>query len=235
MYEFGSRVRYSEVDSNGKLTWLALMDYFQDCSVFHSEKENLSVEYLKENHIAWVLSSWQICVNRMPHLAEKIVTQTWAYGLKGFYGYRNFAMNDEQGERLAYANSVWVLMDTQSGRPVRIPQIMVDRYGLEPQLPMECSERKIVLPEEYEEQESFIVPQYFIDTNRHMNNSRYMQMALEYLPEYFAAGEVRVEYRKAAVQGDMLTPRVSRLEKQIVVALCAEDGSAYAAVEFIAQ
>ena len=45
MYEFDSTVRYSEVDSKGQMTWLALMDYFQDCSVFHSESVKLGVEY----------------------------------------------------------------------------------------------------------------------------------------------------------------------------------------------
>ncbi len=139
MYEFDSRVRYSEVDAKGRMTWLALMDYFQDCSVFHSESLQVGVDYLAKNHIAWVLSSWQICVNRMPRLADVVTTQTWAYGMKSFYGYRNFAMNDEKGERLAYANSVWVLMDTQTGRPQRIPQIMPDTFGFEPQLPMEYS------------------------------------------------------------------------------------------------
>ena len=44
MYEFDSRVRYSETDAQGRMTWLALMDYFQDCSVFHSEAVNLGVD-----------------------------------------------------------------------------------------------------------------------------------------------------------------------------------------------
>ena len=49
MYEFDSRVRYSETDAQGRMTWLALMDYFQDCSVFHSEAVNLGVEgYFKK-------------------------------------------------------------------------------------------------------------------------------------------------------------------------------------------
>ena len=101
MYEFNSRVRYSEVDSESRLTWLALMDYFQDCSVFHSESVNLGIDYLNEHHLAWVLSFWQICLNHMPHLAKDITVQTWAYGMKSFYGYRNFSMNDEAGKRLA--------------------------------------------------------------------------------------------------------------------------------------
>lgn len=233
MYQFDSRVRYSEVDSRGELTWLALMDYFQDCSVFHSQEHGLGVEYLSENHIAWVLSSWQICLNRMPRLAESVTTQTWAYGLKGFYGYRNFSMNSTENERLAYANSVWVLIDTQKGRPVKVPQIMVDRYGLDPQLEMECSDRKIQVPEGYCEHEEIIVPQYFIDTNQHMNNSRYVQVALQYLPEEFVAGEIRVEYRRAAVQGDVLIPRVTIGEVSSTVVLGAEDAKPYAVIEFI--
>ena len=150
MYSFDSRIRYSEVDSNGTLNWLALMDYFQDCSVFHSESLHIGVDYLVANHLAWVLSSWQICLNRMPRLGEQITTQTWAYGMKGFYGYRNFSMNDRDGERMAYANSIWVLMDTKKGIPVRVTKEISDAYGLEPQLPMQCSERKIMLPVKYE-------------------------------------------------------------------------------------
>ena len=97
VYEFDSRVRYSEVDSQGRLTWLALMDYFQDCSVFQSESLGIGVDYLAKNHQAWVLTSWQIVLNSMPKLAESVTTQTWAYDMKGFYGYRNFSMNNGQG------------------------------------------------------------------------------------------------------------------------------------------
>ena len=233
MYQFDSRVRYSEVDSNGELTWLALMDYFQDCSVFHSEEHELSVAYLKEHHIAWVLTAWQICLNRMPKLAEQITTQTWAYDMKGFYGHRNFSMNDSEGERLAYANSVWVLIDTQTGRPVKVPQYMADAYGLEPQLSMECCERKIAIPEQFATHEPVMVPQYFIDTNHHMNNSRYVQVALQYLPEERVVKEVRVDYRKAAMQGDLLIPRVTLADDCATVVLGAEDGKPYAIVEFL--
>ncbi len=51
-------------------------------------------------------------------------------------------MNSRDGERMAYANSVWVLMDTKKGIPVRVTKEISDAYGLDPQLPMQCSERK---------------------------------------------------------------------------------------------
>lgn len=233
MYEFESTVRYSEVDSKGQLTWLALMDYFQDCSVFHSEKVHLGVEYLGKNHLAWVLSSWQICVEHMPKLTDKIKVQTWPYDMRGFYGYRNFALRDEKDEMLAYANSIWVLVDTETGKPVKVPQEIGDTYGMEPMLPMECSSRKIAIPKDCVAQAEFVVPAYFIDTNQHMNNSRYVQLALKYVPEGFAAKEIRVEYRRAAVQNDVLTPMVSIADETVTVALCGEDGKPDAVVLFL--
>ena len=59
--------------------------------------------------------------------------------MKAFYGYRNFTLEDTGGSTLAYANSVWVLVDTRTGRPVKVPQEFADTYGLEPQLEMECA------------------------------------------------------------------------------------------------
>ena len=37
MYTFQSQVRYSELDSDRKLSIASIVDYFQDCSTFHSE------------------------------------------------------------------------------------------------------------------------------------------------------------------------------------------------------
>ena len=59
IYQFDSRVRYSEVDENRRITLLSILNYFQDCSSFHSEKIGFGIDYLKEKQCAWVLSSWQ--------------------------------------------------------------------------------------------------------------------------------------------------------------------------------
>ena len=48
---------------------------------------------------------------------------------------------------------------------------------------MEYESRKIALPKEAKELESFPVRRYHIDTNEHVNNCQYVQMALESLPK----------------------------------------------------
>lgn len=231
MYTFESRVRFSEADHHETITLPGIINYFQDCSIFHSEDAGLGIDYLKKRRRVWVLSSWQIIVERYPRIGEKIKTGTWATEFKGLYGNRNFCMWDEKGQRAAYANSVWAFMDLEKGRPVRPDQEEIEGYGTEPPLEMDYAPRKIRLPESLEEGEPFPVRKYHIDTNEHVNNCQYVQMALEALQEEMAVRQVRVEYKRSAVLGDVIYPRIAREKERTVVELCNVDGQPYAVTE----
>ena len=128
-YEFDGRVRYSEIDHRGTMTLPALINYFQDCSTFHSEAGRPRHGRLKHDRKAWVLSYWQVIVDRYPKLGEKITTGTFATEFKGLYGNRNFYMKDGSGEMIARANSIWAFMDLEKGRPVRPTAEHIDPYG----------------------------------------------------------------------------------------------------------
>ena len=54
-------------------------------------------EYLEEKHLAWVLSFWQIVIERRPGQNEQVKTGTFPYEFKGFMGMRNFLMEDTEG------------------------------------------------------------------------------------------------------------------------------------------
>lgn len=231
MYSFESRVRYSEIGHQGTMTLPGIVNYFQDCSTFQSEDIGLGVEVLKERKRAWVLSYWQVVVERSPRMGERIKIGTFASGFKGLYGYRNFLIDDEGGSRIAYANSVWVFMDIEKGRPARPSEEDILPYGEEPPLEMEYEERKITLPENRENLPSFPVRRYHIDTNEHVNNCQYVQMALEQIPAERPVRQLRAEYKKSAVYGDVIYPKVSYADERTVVELCDEGGRAYAVVE----
>ena len=232
MYRLESRVRFSEIDHTQTMTLPALVNYFQDCSTFQSEDIGLGIDALKERGKVWILSSWQIEVSRYPHMGEQICVETWANGFSGFYGTRNFRMSTKEGGELARANSIWVFMDIASGRPARPGKEDVAAYGMEAPLEMEQVSRKIRLPENAAEQEPFPVRRAQIDTNEHVNNCQYIQMAVEVLPEAERAGKIRVEYKKSAVLGDVICPKTAKEEGRSVVELCGADGKPFAVVEF---
>ena len=62
-------------------------------------------------------------------------------------------METTKGERLAYANSIWVYINTETGMPVRPGQEEINVYKLETPLEMEYEPRKIKLSRKWEEKE----------------------------------------------------------------------------------
>lgn len=233
MYTFESRIRYSETDSEGRLSLPALLNYFQDASTFHSEDLKLGVDYLKERHLVWVLSSWQVVVEGYPGLGAKVTVGTAPYEFKGFLGYRNFAMLAEGGSCLAKANSLWSLLDTCTGKPVIPPKEMTEGYILEARLSMEYAPRRIAIPPQGEYKEAIVVKKHHLDTNQHVNNGQYISMAMEFLPEGFAIGQMRAEYKKQAFLEDVLRPYVAESEGLCTVAFLDEEHKPYVSVEFL--
>lgn len=234
MYKFSSRIRYSEADSEGKLSLEALLDYFQDCSIFQSEDLGIGLGYLSERKMAWVLSAWQIVVERYPQLCERVSIGTVPYEVKGFIGYRNFLMETEAGERLACANTVWTLMDMERRKPVKATQEMLEAYRLGERLEMDYASRKILVPgTEGEGQEVVEIKKHHLDTNHHVNNGQYVRIAMEYLPEGYRIRQMRAEYKGQALLGDQIYPMVYGEDGAMVVSLNNREGKPYCVVEFM--
>ncbi len=236
MYEFSSKIRYSETDSEGRLTIQALLDYFQDASTFQSEELGRGIQYLREKNLVWVLSAWQIDVARFPMLCENVVVGTFPYQFKGFLGSRNFYMKDEEGVRIACANSLWTLVNTETMKPAMPTEEILSAYELEPKLEMEYLPRKIAIPSVEDgvielESEKIVVRRQHLDTNQHVNNGQYIRMAMSFLPENRKILQLRAEYKKQAFLGDVMHPLVLQKDHTFVVSLRDETGAAYVNIQ----
>ncbi len=230
-YGFDSRIRYSEVDAAQNLTLVSLLDYFQDCSTFQSIDSAVDLAYMDTIHSAWVLNMWQIDVIRFPKLGEQVRIVTNPYQIKSFLGYRNFAMYDAAGERLAVANTIWTLLDMEKNRPRPVPDIMYEAYPTHEKLEMEYLPRKIALPEGGIEAGHITITGHHLDTNHHVNNGQYVRMAMEVLGGEIEAKRLRVEYKAQAYLGDEVTPIIYREEDHVIVSLNNAEGSPYSIVE----
>ncbi len=232
MYTFNSRIRYSETDERGALSLLGVVNYMQDCSTFQSEDARVGLNYLGENKKAWLLASWQLCIQRYPKLGEHIAVSTWPNRVKGIYGYRNFQIKDEAENSLVKAASVWFLYDTEKEVPVRVMPEDIAPYGREePPLLMPPAPRRVLIPDTYMTGSPILVAGHHIDTNHHVNNAMYVEMAREALPGELLVEELQIDYKKAARLGDVLIPRITGNEDgSWTVILAGESGEACAAV-----
>jgi acyl-ACP thioesterase len=240
MYSFDSKIRYSEIDKDGKLTLEALINYFQDCSIFQTQQGPADIAYMNERNVAWVLNSWQIEVSRFPGLCEEVVIGTVPYELRGVFGLRNFVMDTKDGERLAVANSLWTLFDFEKGVPSKVTPEMLETYPIGEKISMNYGDRKIKIPEGADKRagESLQVRPHHLDTNDHVNNGQYIRMALDCLAQRNAEiTSMRAEYKMQAKLGDFIYPEVYLAESEdadtYIVSLNNEEGKVYCVVEFV--
>lgn len=234
MYSFHSRIRYSELDLKGVLSLEQIINYFQDASTFHSEHIGRGPSTYTRDNVAWVLSSWQVVVDRYPTLGESIEICTAPYSFKGFSGNRNFWMVDNDGKRIVSANSIWTLINLNTGLPTRITPFLVEGYQVEEKISMVYEQRKIALPEEKGfKTESITIRKHHIDTNNHVNNGRYIAMAMDSVEEDFHIRQMRVEYKKSAKLGDEIIPYRNKRADRHVIQLCDEEQQLYAVVELL--
>ena len=217
MYSYTTRVRYSEISENENAGILSVINYFQDCCTFESEDKGIGIEWLNEHKTVWMLTGWQIKVDRFPRYCEHIRVSTWACGFKFFVGKRNFTIvNEETGELLVYAYSDWAYMNTETGLPEKnVPQKELDEYGISEPLDKEFERGKLRLPamDEMKPGEPVKVTRQYIDTNHHVNNEQYVKIAMTCIPDELIEGfeglrSFRAEYKQQSVLGDVLYPFV---------------------------
>ncbi len=227
MYKFETKIRYSEVDETARLAVPKIVDYFQDCSNMQSDSLGVGREYLVEKQLAWVLSFWQIVIDRRPGQNEPVNIGTFPYEFKGFMGMRNFLIEDSTGDYIVRANSIWTLLDMKSGRPVKATDDIICHYPLEEKLLMDYVARKVAIPEMGELLSPVKVTKEYIDTNHHMNNAKYITVAMNYVPCHLEVKEIRIEYKKQAFLGDEIYPFVASIEGGLAISLRDADGNPY--------
>ncbi|MBQ8039851.1 MAG: acyl-[Lachnospiraceae bacterium] len=239
MYTYDMRVGFSQVDTDRLMKMEALTAVFQDVTCFQGEEIGNGFALLEPRKQAWLLNSWQIEVKRFPAFNEKISVGTFPTSFKGFIGNRNFVVKDETGDNIVMANSIWTFMDMAKIRPVKVDEEFISRYTLEEPLPMNYAARKIALPETEDwlvtEKEAIKVREHYLDSNMHVNNGQYIQIAAGFFAKGIKYNQMRVEYRNQARLGDMIIPVVYKKEKACIVALCGTDKKPYAIIEAVLQ
>ena len=234
MYSFTSRVRYSELDSEGDLSLLALFNYLQDCSSFQSESLGLGIGHLRDKGIAWMIAGWNVQVESLPRFCDDIVISTWAYRFSGLLGLRNFTISAPDGTRYVGADSQWFLVDLTTMRPMRVPPGEYRPYEADggPRLDMPSFQRHIKPEGKWRKVDPVPVTEHHLDSNKHVNNAQYIDIAANAVGEPFVSGNIDVQYRKSARRGDTISPRVYEIQNGHVVDLADPEGGSFALVRF---
>lgn len=177
------RVRSYEIDPDACLTLPTLCDYLQEAAGNHATALGVATDRLLERGLAWVLARLRLEVERYPRWRETMTVTTWPSAADGLYARRDFLLHDAGGALLGRATSAWFIIDVARRRPVRLPEevLALPRPERPPALAHEAP--ALAAPDAPEAERRFTVRRSDLDLNRHVNNVRYVEWALEAVPE----------------------------------------------------
>ncbi len=204
-------IRAYEVGPDETASVLTVCDLLQEAAGEHaraSEREGFALA--GGGWSSWALSRLRVKVLRPPRMRERVEVETWPSSLDRVRAWRDFRVT-AGAETLAVATSEWFLIDVARRRPVRLPAAM---DGFEaPDKP-----RALHLgapPEEpasVEHAATFAVRHSDLDRLGHANNVRFVEWALESLPDTAGLSQVDVSYRAEAVMGDDIVTEAGPLD-----------------------
>lgn len=239
MYSLEGRVRYSECDEHGNLSLLSMINYLQDCTTFHSEDIGRGVAYMSERGLAWLIAAWQIEISELPRFTDHIQVSTWCHTMARTMAVRNFTITRPDGTELVRADSLWFVYDAKAGRPIRIPADQHVYLSDEPPLDMPPTKRRLPVEGPFVEAPAITVGELHLDTNRHVNNAQYLGMAVNALAEVYGAEvagrttdirRICVQYKRQALLGDIIVPRLHAEGTTCTVDLADEQGDSFSVV-----
>lgn len=234
MYTYNKKILFSDIDQGAKMSLAGIMNAMQDCVNINSESIGKGIDYLLETKRTWFAINWYIEINRYPKMFEDVVVKTWPYDFSSSMGFRNVIMEDMSGQVIVAADSIWTLVDLDTGRPIRITEDDTKGYDLEDKYSIENPGRKIKLPNEFELIDTVAVKKSDIDYNGHMSNGKYIQLADEYVPVETHPSKIRVEYKSQSKLGEILEVYKACQENRTFIKIQGkDDGSVKAVVELV--
>lgn len=200
-------IRYSETGTNGRITCQNILNYFQDIGSDHAGVLGISALDLIKNNLAWVIYELQLCVLDYPLWDTPLVLSTWRYPYRKLYEIRAFEGKNNHDKVLFTGKCAWVMIHLDKKKPVRLdkhlPETLLNNY-----IEIDPHFEAIPPPKKHDCVQDLSVRMHHLDFNQHVNNTIYLQWALENVPENIQTqllpAQVDIRYTGDALLGDRL-------------------------------
>jgi acyl-CoA thioester hydrolase len=107
--------------------------WIQDVAVAHSESVGLSLEAYRKQGAVFVVRRHEVDYLRAALAGDEVEVETRVAAMSPVTATRKtFIRRVADGQVLAQAETQWAYVSTTTGRPVRIPPEVVQRFTLEP-------------------------------------------------------------------------------------------------------
>ena len=199
-------INYYDVDYNLKCRLSSIINFICDVGTRQSESVGGGIEYCTNNNCAWVFYKYDIKMFRYPMFGEKISLTTEPIGFKKFYGLRKYYIKDEKDKLIGEALALFFLINIEKRRPMRIQPEQYELYGVDGDMDYDISMEKIERMQQEQYKRIFDIRYSDIDSNRHVNNVKYIEWALEVIPmdviTNYELKRIKVNFEKETTYGN---------------------------------
>lgn len=168
----------------GEASSTTILTLLEETAADHCYSINHSLYDLERQNIGWVLLSGIMEMDYYPVYKEKIVIRTWLSKYSAIKGFRENIIYNEQGHIIGKAKGLWVFFDINRRRPVQISDSIKEKWSYDDE---ECLNhditKKIKVIDSTHHIKEFKINRYDVDTNKHVNNIRYLQWLIESIPD----------------------------------------------------
>src|SRR5699024_9617528 len=162
---------YYFVNFTGDIRLSALIDIMLLTSEKQLHQADVdSTEMVENNGLGWVVVQYHLDILQMPTLGQKLKVTTQATSYHKYFFYRNFWVEDLDGNVLAKAQSAFVLIDIKERKIVGAADRLDNKFGAEEVNRIQRFNR-IKIPDDYDFKQPQHIGYYNIDVNKHVNNS----------------------------------------------------------------
>lgn len=210
-YEENHEISYFQIDNRGKLSLSALILLLQEVALNHSRELGYDVATLYHQNRGWIILNWHVEVKSMPYLRQNMKIETWNDKCRRMQANRSYYVTKDDIEVMR-ASSRWVFMDLENRRPVNMFPDMVENYKCQRESIIEGENFVVSKPVNGEESlistHNFFVTRRDTDTNGHTNNVKYIEWAMDYVPDEIYEDlellDLKVVYRKESKRGEKI-------------------------------
>lgn len=195
-------VRSSEVSHEGKAKLQSICDLLQETAGNHALKLNFDISRLRENQLTWMLHRLHVQMDRFPEWRDRITIRTWPSSGDTLRAYRDFVIEDSDGKKLGQCLSYWLMINTETKRPVRMPEEVLKMAPANTGHVLDIKKSRIEIDQPMQDSKLFRVRRSDLDINQHVNNVKYIEWALEALPESLEINEIDIEFLAECTVGE---------------------------------
>lgn len=198
IYTYETRkIEICEVDYMGDYHLYHLLNRFSEIATISAEKFGLWSPEMK-NHYGWVVAKQSLHLDEPIH-HQDIIELSTTIGNGSFVTFPRYYFIKKDHKQIGYCSSVWTLIDIHKRRIVapkrigmNVPVVDHDVFLEEP--------KNIEIDIEMKKMMTRKVLYSDVDTNQHMNNTRYIQWAFDLIDyhehkKYFVS-DLTIQYKK---------------------------------------